>query len=186
MNSIILVLLSDINSHLVYALKSGLATTFNRQVEIRYKISNLDSAFDPVRNQYISPRLLSRLKRIKRETGDRVLGVVDVDLYSPGYDFVYGEADVISGVATLSVYRLISDEQDIRLRVNFDFRVLEERAVREAIHELGHLYGLGHCRNPRCVMRTCTCLDEVDQAGNELCPSCDSKLKLNMLTALVV
>jgi archaemetzincin len=185
MDRIILVLLSNINSHLVDALKSGLATTFDKQVEIRHKISNLDSAFDPIRNQYISPRLLSRLKRIKREPGDKILGLVDVDLYSPGYDFVYGEAEISSGVATLSVFRLISDEQDIRFRTRFDIRMIEERALREAIHELGHLYGLGHCRNPKCVMRTCTCLDDVDEAGNELCPSCESKLKLNLIPALL-
>jgi predicted Zn-dependent protease len=32
-----------------------------------------------------------------------------VDLYSPEYDFVYGEADVNAGVAALSTYRLISE-----------------------------------------------------------------------------
>jgi predicted Zn-dependent protease len=27
-----------------------------------------------------------------------------------------------------------------------------ERALKEAVHELGYTFGLGHCGNPRCVM----------------------------------
>jgi archaemetzincin len=179
MDEIILVVLSNINRHLIGTIKSSLETTYSRAVEVRYKVSNLDSAYDPIRKQYISPRLLSRLKRMKRDSTDKILGIVDVDLYSPGYDFVYGEADVSSGVATLSVSRLISEKPSNQANVNLDVGLFEERAGREAIHELGHLFGLGHCQNPKCVMRTCTCLDEVDEAGKELCPSCDDKLKLD-------
>jgi archaemetzincin len=176
MDSIILILFSDIDSHLIEVLKENLSSTFRRSVEVRYKIRKLDSAYDASRNQYISPRLLSRLKRIKRDPTDKILGITDVDLYSPDYDFVYGEADINSGVATLSVFRLSQAHNTI------DIDTFEDRAVREAIHEMGHLFGLGHCRNPRCVMTTCTCVEEVDRAGSKFCITCNKEMNTHLLS----
>lgn len=178
MDHIILLMFSDIETHLIEVLKENLVRTFKRAVDIRYKIGNLDSAYDAGRNQYISPRLLSRLKRIKRDGSDKILGVTDVDLYSPDYDFVYGEADINSGVATLSVFRLAQAHNTI------DIDTFEDRAVREAIHEMGHLFGLGHCRNPHCVMTTCTCVEEVDRAGSEFCITCNKEINTHLISGV--
>ena len=49
----------------------------------RYKLGTLEYAYNAKRKQYISPTLLSRLNRVKRGNGDKILGVVNVDLYSP-------------------------------------------------------------------------------------------------------
>jgi len=46
----------------------------------------------------------------------------------------------------------------------------------EAVHELGHTYGLGHCGNPRYVMFFSNSLMDTDRKGSEFCPSCKSKL----------
>ena len=106
MGKIILVLLSEINKHVLEVLKQGIEQTFDRTVETRTKIRKLDYNYDSNRDQYISPRLLSRLRRIKKDYHDKILGIVDVDLYSPEFDFVFGEAEIGSGVATVSLYRL--------------------------------------------------------------------------------
>ena len=81
MGKIILVLLSEINERMFEVLKQRLAQTFSRMVETRAKIRTLDYTYDSSRNQYISPRLLSRLRRIKKNCHDKILGIVDVDLY---------------------------------------------------------------------------------------------------------
>ena len=171
-----MIVLSEIDAHLIGRLKSSLETTFDCSLEIRYKLNNLKYAYDRRRNQYISPGLLFRLNRIKRSSGDKILGVVNVDLYSPEYDFVYGEADVNAGVATFSTYRLISENPNNQS----DDHIFEERVIREATHEVGHLFGMDHCKNSRCLMRTCTCLSEVDEAGNVFCTDCMKKLKPNL------
>jgi archaemetzincin len=44
------------------------------------------------------------------------------------------------------------------------------RAATEAIHEIAHTYGLGHCSNARCVMWFSNTLDETDQKGTHFCP----------------
>jgi archaemetzincin len=172
---ILLIILSNIDENLIQALKRRLEQTFKRTVTTRYAIQNLAYAYDKSRKQFISPRLIARLRRIKRQPGDKILGVTDVDLYSPEYDFVYGEAEMASGVATLSIFRL-------KDRNNGNSpQVLEERAVREAVHELGHLYQLGHCSNSRCVMRACPCIADVDKAGHEFCEECSADLKTTWL-----
>ena len=177
MRWIILVLLSEINEHILKVLKQSLEQTFNRAVETRAEIRSLDYAYDPSRNQYISPRLLSRLRRIKKGSGDTILGIVDVDLYSPEFDFVFGEAEISSGVATVSLYRLRPERYGLRP----DAKVFEERAIKEAVHEFGHLYYLGHCPNPKCVMNFSTSLVDIDIKGKTFCSKCQQELKENIV-----
>lgn len=168
---IMLVLLSGIGERLAEALREGLAKTFGRRVDIEPGIQPLGYAYDNDIGQYVSPRILARLRRIKRGPDDKVLGVTDVDLYSPGFDFVFGEAEVASGVATLSIYRLKEGRPSATLLV--------ERAVKEAVHEVAHLYRLGHCSRPRCVMRFCPSLSDVDAKGRALCAKCGRRFGKN-------
>ena len=176
MEKIILVILSDIEDHLIRVLKKRLEATFNKVVEIRHIEQNLSYAFDRKRQQFVSPRIISRLRKMKKRNGDMILAVTDVDLYSPGYDFVFGEAEVASGVATISIYRLKEVSDNNRISRN----LLGERAVREAIHELAHLYQLGHCSNSGCVMHSCPSVEDVDKAGNQFCDICGPVLSRNL------
>ena len=173
MEKIIIVVLSNIDDHVIDVLKQNLEKTFKRLVVIKRRIQSLGYAYNAGRKQYKSPRLLSRLRRIKKDPDDKIMGVTDVDLYSPEYDFVYGEAEISSGTATLSLYRLRSRRAEISPAP----KVFERRIIREATHELSHLYHLGHCQEPKCVMRSCTCVAEIDRAGNQFCPQCNQDLE---------
>jgi len=53
---------------------------------------------------------------------------------------------------------------------------LQERALKEAVHELGHLLGLPHCDNPRCIMFFSNTLADTDRKGPGFCPACRGKL----------
>ena len=88
-----------------------------------------------------------------------MLGIADVDLYTPDLNFVFGEADSDRGVAVFSVARLHTMNRDRFVH----------RAATEAIHELGHTYGLCHCRDPRCVMWFSNTLEESDRKGTGFC-----------------
>ncbi|HYU31798.1 MAG TPA: archemetzincin, partial [Thermoanaerobaculia bacterium] len=53
---------------------------------------------------------------------------------------------------------------------------LVERAEKEAIHELGHTFGLIHCRQPKCVMRSSTYVEEIDLKEGQFCEGCRKAL----------
>jgi len=169
---IILRPLSMIDSQTLEILKQSLGQSFNCPVEIKAQISSLDFAYDPGRKQYLSPRLLSTLRSFSMEPGDRCLGIVDVDLYSPGLNFVFGEADISAGVAVISVYRLRQE----RYGLPRDGGLFQDRVIKEAVHELGHTYYLGHCDDIKCVMHFSNSLADTDIKGASFCQKCQQRL----------
>ncbi|HEX9108975.1 MAG TPA: matrixin family metalloprotease, partial [Longimicrobiales bacterium] len=51
-------------------------------------------------------------------------------------------------------------------------RVFFRRALTEAMHEIGHMAGLGHCADPGCVMHFSHGVQETDRKGVEFCARC--------------
>ena len=117
-------------------------------------------AYDARRQQYRAGTLL---ELVRSEAGDRVLAVTAVDLYADDLNFVFGLAESPGTVAVVSLYRL---------RAGGDARFLRERALKEAVHELGHTAGLPHCSDSRCVMHFSNCLEDTDQKGTSFCRRC--------------
>ncbi len=102
-----------------------------------------------------------------------VLLVIGQDIFATGLDFVFGlarpqtRASVVSGVRLSNEYygRHTNDED------------LIERIAKEGSHELGHIYGLGHCSNHECIMFNPHTLDELDGKKKEFCPVCTVELE---------
>ena len=157
----------DTRRHVVDAVAGAIRKPFGRDVVLAPRMPIPDSAYHPRRRQFLSTALLDGLARLRRPGWERLLGVADVDLFVPDLNFVFGEADPRRGVAVLSVIRLRSGLHEGEDRD----RVFERRAAIEAIHELGHTYGLGHCRDPHCVMWFSNTLAETDRKGTAFCPA---------------
>lgn len=156
--------IGDADPAAIAALVPVLATTFGADVVVSAAAPLPSSAYDPRRRQYLSTALLDSLAAVKRPEWERVLGVADVDLHVPDLNFVFGEGDSRRGVAVFSLHRLHPDGTDADAVALF-----RTRAATEAVHELGHAYGLGHCRNPRCVMWFSNTLAESDRKGTRFC-----------------
>lgn len=128
--------------------------------------------FNARRSQYNSTRILKALEGLKPDTYERLLGVLDEDLYVPELNFVFGEADMIARVAVIGLPRLRQEFYGLEP----DRALFLRRAAKEAVHELGHLKGLGHCPVPRCIMHFSNSLAETDMKEAKFCAQCRNKL----------
>ena len=168
MSKIALKPIGDIAPGILEELKGNLKETFGQAVEIKMPLKGLDHAYNPRQDQYHSTAFLDAMSNEE----ERTLGVCDVDLYVPGLNFVFGQASPRRKVAVISLFRLRPE----RYGLPRDERLFAERAVKEAIHELGHTYGLGHCDDERCVMHFSNSLSETDRKSTLFCKDCAKKL----------
>ena len=125
-------------------------------------------AFDINRRQYNSTQILARLLDANDSYPGKLLGVADVDLFIPVLTFVFGEAQLGNRAALMSTHRL--RQQFYGLPEND--RLLYNRCEKEAIHELGHSFGLVHCKSFECVMHFSNSIEQVDLKTNQLCRRC--------------
>jgi archaemetzincin len=126
------------------------------------------SCYDPHRDQYFSTGLLKKMLRQLPRDALKVLGITPVDLFIPIMKYIFGEAQVSGKGAIISLFRLRPEHHGL----NPDPELYWERIAKEAIHELGHTFGLTHCRDPLCVMNSSCLIGETDCKGTELCSTC--------------
>lgn len=155
-------------AHWSESLDNGILKTYG--VNTRYISSavNLPETFDSYRRQYNSSRILVQLIQSPPSDALKVLGITEVDMFIPVLTFVFGEAQLDGIGAVVSLHRLNNKFYGLPE----DNRLLTERLVKEAIHELGHTFGLVHCSNPACVLISSTYVEDIDQKTGELCAQC--------------
>ena len=168
---IALVPIGQVDESILTVIGRGLREAFGRAYVIAAALPHPDYAYDRRRGQYVADDVLAQLVGLNFST-ERWLGVADVDLYTPGLNFVFGQARMGGPAAVIALPRLRQGFYGLPENE----ALFHQRAVKEAVHELGHTYGLGHCRNPRCVMSFSNSLRDVDRKGREFCPSCRRKL----------
>jgi archaemetzincin len=149
-------------------LSATLAETIGAKCVVSSGAIDPADSFNATRRQYNSTQILSKLLERDGANGGKLLGVADVDLFIPVLTFVFGEAQLENRAALMSVHRLRQQFYGLPS----DERLFYERCEKEAVHELGHAFGLVHCRNFECIMHFSNSIEQVDLKTNALCRNC--------------
>jgi archaemetzincin len=155
-------------------LEKVLSEEFNSSVSTALPIREIPlQLFDKKRNQWKSNEILQWLldkhrpnKATTRIT--KILAICDFDAYSGHLNFVFGEAYVEGSISAIYLPRLRQEFYGLKP----DESLFYQRIVKEAIHELGHGFGLNHCKNIKCVMHFSNSLSDTDIKSNHFCIVC--------------
>lgn len=169
---IILCPVGDINDQILTMLQGKLSLVFGCKVELGRKILIPVAALDKKRRQYHATKIMAVLDRLPRTGNVKLLGVVDVDLFNESRNFIFGIADVRSGICLISLTRLRQEFYGDEV----DESIFNERAIKEAIHEAGHVLGLKDCPGIKCVMHFSDTIRDIDNKGTAFCFRCRPKL----------
>ena len=107
-----------------------------------------------------------------RQSKNLHLLVSNQDLFALRMNFVFGLANSELGIAVMSTYRLTKWTEDLTPSQ------IQERVLKEASHEIGHLIGLAHCKKNSCMMSFSENLEQVDLKLPLLCGDCSRKIGL--------
>jgi archaemetzincin len=150
-----------------------LATAIGVDTERMAPLPDLDYAYDAGRGQYSSTLVLhDALMRVPKSAA-KLLVVTERDIFIPMLSFVYGQAQLAGPVAVLSLARL--RQEFYGLPPNRSLLLVRSR--KEALHEMGHTFGLTHCGHSRCVMSLSTNIEQLDAKGSDYCDDCATLLR---------
>ncbi|MGV8019043.1 MAG: archaemetzincin family Zn-dependent metalloprotease [Ignavibacteria bacterium] len=160
------------NNPLLRKLTERLSIYFD-EIKIFYTPVNIEPAYNPARRQYHSTKILESIIKSNPEESGLYLILTELDLFVPVLTHVFGEAQLKGRFSIVSVCRLYEEfytaESNPKLVLN--------RSIKEALHEIGHNLGLYHCRNWECIMHSSNNVEEIDTKGLFYCKECSEILK---------
>ena len=136
-------------------------------------LPGVEFAFDAGRQQYRSMDVLEMVARICPADAAKLLALTGRDLFVPVLTFVFGQAQLGGRVAVVSLARLRQEFYGME----HNEAILMERAVKEALHETGHTFGLVHCPDRSCAMSLATNVRQIDEKNEAWCASCTAQLR---------
>ncbi len=169
--------IGKVDSHVLNRIKENLNIAFSKSTctLIPETLPVPEETFNKTRQQYSSNNLLSKVHNYakKEKVLDKVLGVMDADIFVTNLNFVFGEAECPGKAALISLFRLKPKFYGVAPNIE----LFVERSTKEAVHELGHTLGLRHCLNPFCVMYFSNSIFETDRKQSLFCNRCHLKVE---------
>jgi archaemetzincin len=189
-----ILILNDISRSILRYLRKNLSTVFKCNVIILKRIIIPSTLFNDDKKQYDGRKLLKFLTEnmTLREVKDINLAVFDRDLYKGNLDYVFSLASPFPKISVISIMRVhphfnkdyFSRSLKKRKAGRFPLlvkklnsaekRLYYERILKEAVHGIGHTFGLIHCNNRSCIMYPSNTSDDIDGKDTTFCAACRS------------
>ncbi len=187
-----IIILNDISRNILKYLKKNLALVFKRNVIISKHIIIPSTLFNDDKKQYDGRRLLKFLTEniTLKEVKDINLAIFDRDLYKGNLDYVFSLASPFPKIAVVSIMRLHPHFNEdyflkgLKKRKSGKFPLLMqklnsaekklyyERILKEAVHGIGHTFGLLHCSSKNCIMYPSIASEDIDSKDIVFCRAC--------------
>lgn len=140
---------------------ANIQTVIGLNSKILPPLPDPEYALVSLRGQYLAGKILTALESVEN-VAILKLGLMQCDLCTPILKFVFGNSQLGGKAAVVSLFRLVSDEPG----------GMYLRAAKIAIHETGHMLGLGHCHVRDCLMAFSSTPESVDSLPLRFCPAC--------------
>ncbi len=147
-----------------------LSCIIDPEIEVPYH------TYNKIRDQYDAKLILKHLLSLCPPDTLKLVGVTKVDLFVPILKYVFGVAQIEGPSSLISLNRLYPQFYD--QPPNSD--LLMERTEKTAVHELGHTFGLTHCRDRNCVMYSSIRIADTDRKNSRFCPTCHELFKWHL------
>lgn len=167
--------LGKIENNFFIRLAKDIEEWFGFEVKILDSIDIPDYAYDKIRNQYEASKILNEITRMDFPRLEKILAICNVDLFSDDLNFIFGQAEAPGKSALISVARLNPKSYGKKSNDELFYR----RILKEAVHELGHTFGLSHCPDPKCVMHFSNTIEDTDIKGAGFCEKCKKLYELS-------
>jgi predicted Zn-dependent protease len=141
------------------SLAQDISAFYRIPCEVAAPLTIPDDCFNFERQQYDTKLLLGWLAKQASPASFRTAGVLDADVFTEGYNYLFGQARLGGSVCVVSTARM---GQYVLLRQP------EDRWQSIVRHELGHTLGLRHVSDQRSVMKFANSLAEHDVQGTQL------------------
>lgn len=164
--------IGKVDGGLLKAVAPAISGIFRLPCEIAPGALDPEFAYHMERQQYHSSEILARMQSFVTPRSGRVLGVTALDLYIPILTFVFGEAQIGGSCALVSLHRLRQEFYGLP----GDRELLQQRLLKECVHELGHTLNLTHCDDYRCAMSPSHAVEWIDLKDSCLCHPCTSRI----------
>lgn len=147
--------------------------TFGIEVKIKEIKEEPLYAYDPIRHQCHSGKILKKILDDFPDDAIKTLGITNQDLCTPILSYVFGEAQLSGKAAVVSTKRLKQEFYGLTR----DDEIFLNRFIKEIIHEFGHTFGLVHCAQKNCVMSLSTNIFKVSEKSCNFCDACQEMIK---------
>ena len=165
--------LGNISEIVLQVIADHIAGCFKLATQILPPMEPPDAAFDERRLQYNAGIIIEAFESTHFDNHDKIIGVLDKDLFIPIFTHVFGEARQGGTCGLVSLFRLMKNPDGSTPPES----LIHERAAKVALHELGHLLDLLHCEHKKCLMHFSGGTDEVDEMAFDLCEYCSIYLQ---------
>jgi archaemetzincin len=171
-----LLAVGEVDDELLRGLQRAIPRRLPVSCERLHLALDASTCYHPERQQHHSSEILKLMQTCSEADGGRVIGIAGVDLYIPILKYVFGEAQVQGPCAVVSYYRLRQEFYGLPA----DKNLLHQRLLKEALHELGHTFGLRHCQDYRCVMASAHAVEWIDLRESEVCALCKVQVETTL------